>query len=341
MARKTFDELVDEMAAEERAAQAETQETTETVSEPPKDWAQEPPADWSKPEDKKADEPPKEEVEDKPAEEPKPEAEAPKADPIIDEIETTNTTIRKRLEKQAKSYEQKLADKDAEWQKKLDELKAQFEQKKPEVKTRADFQYDEEYIKYLNQKDVNEILDARDRAKAEKEAAEAAENAKKKAEEEAAAEELKSRQNRFLNNIDQCFDGDAKTTLLKRIQYANSKGLGELLDANPAASDYLLSSPKGPIVLAKLLDASQPEYFRRVFPVGGISPLEQFAELKDIERTAMAERNGQPSVQTTAAPAAPRPKLGKPGAQGSGGTAGDPMVDPKARRDYVRKVMGY
>lgn len=337
MARKTFDEIVEEMAAEERAAQTETQETTETAGEPPKDWAQEPPSDWSKPEDKKADEPPKEEVEDKPAEELKPEAEAPKADPIIDEIETTNTTIRKRLEKQAKSYEQKLADKDAEWQKKLDELKAQFEQKKPEVKTRDNFEHDEEYVAYLTQQQIEKDRAEQKRIKDSQDA----EDAKKKAEEEAAAEELKSRQNRFLNNIDQCFDGDAKTTLLKRIQYANSKGLGELLDANPAASDYLLSSPKGPIVLAKLLDASQPEYFRRVFPVGGISPLEQFAELKDIERTAMAERNGQPSVQTTAAPAAPRPKLGKPGAQGSGGTAGDPMVDPKARRDYVRKVMGY
>ena len=127
-------------------------------------------------------------------------------------------------------------------------------------------------------------------------------------------------------------------TPLWRVSSTPIKGFGELLDANPAASDYLLSSPKGPLVLAKLLDTSNPEYFRRVFPVGGINPLEQFSELKDIERTAVAERNG-----TVEAPAALKKPaaIGRPGAQGSGGTGGNPMSDPKARLDYVRKVMGY
>ena len=253
---------------------------------------------------------------------------------MIDEIENTNATIRKRLEKQAKSYEQKLADKDAEWQKKFEEFKSQFEQKKPEVKTRDNFEHDEEYVAYLTQQQIDKDRAEQQRIKAEQDE----EAAKKKAEEDAAAAEVKSRQTRFLNNIEQCFDGEARDTSMARLKYAHSKGFGELLDANPAASDYLLSSPKGPLVLAKLLDTSNPEYFRRVFPVGGINPLEQFSELKDIERTAVAERNG-----TVEAPAALKKPaaIGRPGAQGSGGTGGNPMSDPKARLDYVRKVMGY
>lgn len=323
MARKTFDELVEEYAAEEKAAQNETEPVETPEVEPSvEDNHTEP---TPEPEQAPVNEEPKAE------EQPKDE---PKADPVIDEIENTNATIRKRLEKQAKSYEQKLADKDAEWQKKFEEFKSQFEQKKPEVKTRDNFEHDEEYVAYLTQQQIDKDRAEQQRIKAEQDE----EAAKKKAEEDAAAAEVKSRQTRFLNNIEQCFDGEARETFMARLKYAHSKGFGELLDANPAASDYLLSSPKGPLVLAKLLDTSNPEYFRRVFPVGGINPLEQFSELKDIERTAVAERNG-----TVEAPAALKKPaaIGRPGAQGSGGTGGNPMSDPKARLDYVRKVMGY
>ena len=323
MARKTFDELVEEYAAEEKAAQNETEPVETPEVEPSVEDNHTEPTPEPEPapvnEEPKAEEPPKDE---------------PKADPVIDEIENTNATIRKRLEKQAKSYEQKLADKDAEWQKKFEEFKSQFEQKKPEVKTRDNFEHDEEYVAYLTQQQIDKDRAEQQRIKAEQDE----EAAKKKAEEDAAAAEVKSRQTRFLNNIEQCFDGEARDTFMARLKYAHSKGFGELLDANPAASDYLLSSPKGPLVLAKLLDTSNPEYFRRVFPVGGINPLEQFSELKDIERTAVAERNG-----TVEAPAALKKPaaIGRPGAQGSGGTGGNPMSDPKARLDYVRKVMGY
>lgn len=323
MARKTFDELVEEYAAEEKAAQNETEPVETPEVEPSVEDNHTEPTLEPEPapvnEEPKAEEPPKDE---------------PKSDPVIDEIENTNATIRKRLEKQAKSYEQKLADKDAEWQKKFEEFKSQFEQKKPEVKTRDNFEHDEEYVAYLTQQQIDKDRAEQQRIKAEQDE----EAAKKKAEEDAAAAEVKSRQTRFLNNIEQCFDGEARDTFMARLKYAHSKGFGELLDANPAASDYLLSSPKGPLVLAKLLDTSNPEYFRRVFPVGGINPLEQFSELKDIERTAVAERNG-----TVEAPAALKKPatIGRPGAQGSGGTGGNPMSDPKARLDYVRKVMGY
>lgn len=323
MARKTFDELVEEYAAEEKAAQNETEPVETTEVEPSVEDNHTEPTPEPEPapvnEEPKAEEPPKDE---------------PKADPVIDEIENTNATIRKRLEKQAKSYEQKLADKDAEWQKKFEEFKSQFEQKKPEVKTRNNFEHDEEYVAYLTQQQIDKDRAEQQRIKAEQDE----EAAKKKAEEDAAAAEVKARQTRFVNNIEQCFDGEARETFMARLKYAHSKGFGELLDANPAASDYLLSSPKGPLVLAKLLDTSNPEYFRRVFPVGGINPLEQFSELKDIERTAVAERNG-----TVEAPAALKKPaaIGRPGAQGSGGTGGNPMSDPKARLDYVRKVMGY
>lgn len=338
MARKTFEDLVAEAAEEERAAKAET--STETQNTPPEDWSHEAPSDWSKP-GEKAEEAPAEEPqpteEPKPAEEPTPAAEEPpKKDEAMDELENTNSIIRKRLEKQSKKYEQQLADKDAEWQKKFEEFKSQFEQKKPEVKTRSDFQYDEDYVQYLTRTEMDKIDAEKAKAKAEADA----EAAKQREADEAEQASIKQRQNRFLANIDECFEGDERTEFLKRVQYANSKGLGDLLDSCPMASDYLLGSEKGPLVLQKIMNDA--DTFRKVFPVKGISPMEQFYTLKEVERQCLSERTKPAETPApTPNPTMPTPKLGKPGMQGGGGTMGDPMADPKARRDYVRRIMNY
>lgn len=335
MARKTFEELVSEAAAEERAAKAET------TNEAPSEWSHEPPADWAKPEEtpEPTPEPEPQPEESKPEEAPEPEP-APKEDPpkkdeVMDELDNTNIIIRKRLEKQSKKYEEALAQKDARYEelkKELEELKKN--QTKEPPKTRKDFQYDEDYVAYLTRQQIAEN-DA-EKAKAKEEAD--AEAAKQREAEEAEQATLKQRQTRFLANIDECFEGDERTEFLKRVQYANSKGLGDLLDSCPMASDYLLGSEKGPLVLQKIMNDA--DTFRKVFPVKGISPMEQFYTLKEVERQCLAERT-KPAETPAPTPKPAAPKLGKPGMQGSGGTMGDPMGDPKARRDYVRQIMGY
>ena len=336
MARKTFDELVDEMG---------------TSSQTPAEWSHEPPGDWHKPGDTKADETtPAEETtpseepapalaaeEPKPTEEPAHEAtpneDAPKKDEVMEELDNTNSIIRKRLEKQSKKYEEALAAKDAlyaELRKELDELKKNQPQAQP--KTRKDFTYDEDYVQYLTRTEMDKIDAEKAKAKAEADA----EAAKQREAEEAEQATIKQRQTRFLANIDECFEGDERTEFLKRVQYANSKGLGDLLDSCPMASDYLLGSEKGPLVLQKIMNDA--DTFRKVFPVKGISPMEQFYTLKEVERQCIAERTKAPETPSPA-PAKPTPKIGKPGMQGSGGTMGDPMTDPKARRDYVRNLL--
>ena len=337
MARKTFEDLVAEAAEEERAAKAET--STEPQNTPPEDWSHEAPDEWSKP-GEKAEEVPSEEPtpaeEPKPAEEPAPAVEEPpKKDEAMDELENTNSIIRKRLEKQSKKYEEALAQKDARYEelkKELEELKKSQPQAQP--KTRKDFDYDEDYVAYLTRQQIAAADAEKAKAKAEADA----EAAKQREAEEAEQATIKQRQNRFLANIDECFEGDERTEFLKRVQYANSKGLGDLLDSCPMASDYLLGSEKGPLVLQKIM--SDADTFRRVFPVKGISPMEQFYTLKEVERQCIADRN-KASDEPAPAPKPAAPKLGKPGSQGGGGTLGNPMDDPKARRDYVRQIMGY
>lgn len=331
MARKTFDELVDDMNASDKT---------------PAEWSHEAPEDWSRPESKTEEEPaPAEDTpaaepepeptpaeEPKPAEEPAPAAEEPpKKDEAMDELENTNSIIRKRLEKQSKKYEDQIASMKADYEQRLKALEERTKPK-PEVKTRKDFEFDEDYVQYLTRTEMDKVDAEKAKAKAEADA----EAAKQREAEEAEQASIKQRQNRFLANIDECFEGDERTEFLKRVQYANSKGLGDLLDSCPMASDYLLGSEKGPLVLQKIM--SDADTFRRVFPVKGLSPMEQFYTLKEIERQCISERT-KPADTPAAAPVKPTPKLGKPGSQGSGGTLGDPMADPKSRRDYVRNLL--
>lgn len=326
MARKTFEDLIDE------AKNAESTAQTEPVSEEPVSQDQ---TEDTEPVSQDQPEPEKPVEQDQPAQEPEkaPEPE-PTKDAVMDEIDNTNSIIRKRLEKQSKKYEEALAEKDArydELKKELEELK-KVAQPKPVVKNRGDFEHDEDYVAYLTRQQIAEVDAEKAKAKAEADAKEA----ERKAVEEKEQAEIRERQTRFLANIDECFEGDERKEFLKRVQYANSKGLGDLLEACPMACDYLLGSEKGPLVLQKIMNDA--DTFRRVFPVKGISPMEQFYTLKEVERQCIADRIKKADAPAPVA-AKPTPRLGKPGMQGGGGTAGNPMADPKARRDYVRNLL--
>lgn len=334
MARKTFDELVDEINEESSQTTTETVETpAETTEETQQTETETETGEQTTPstsEDAPAD--------PAPAETDKPADPAPGPDPheeVIDEIDKTNAIVRKRLEKQAKKYEaEKQAIRD-EYESRIKALEERTAPKPKEL-TRDQFAHDEDFVAALTQQQIEKDRAEQARIKAEKDA----EDAKKREAEEAEAEDIRQRQTRFLANVDSCFEGTEKDTFLAHVKHANSKGLGTLLDASPMASDYLLSSPKGPLVFNKILNDA--ETFKRVFPAQGISPMEQFAELRDIQREIEAERAEKarqelpPAIQEKVKPT---PKLGKPGVQGQGGTAGDPMLDPKSRRDYVRNLL--
>lgn len=315
---ETPSETTTEEHAEEKPAETQATEEHEEKTE-------------DRPEDKQ-------ETEDKP-----PVEQPPKKDDVGEELENTNSVIRNRLKKQAESYEQKLANNDAEWKKKFEEFKSQFEQKKPEVKTRNDFQTDEEYVAYLTRQQIDADRAEQDKIRKEQEA----KDAEAKAAQDKVEQEIRDRQERFVNNVNCCFDHpEQKAEFMGKVKTYLGKGLGDLLDSCPIASDYLLSSPRGPKVLDRIL--TDVNAFRRVFDPRGISPMDQYYELRELEREIYgkpAPSDEQPPVETQAPEEkkpAPKqvPKYGKPGAQG-GGRSADIYTDPKARRDEVRRLMGF
>lgn len=280
---------------------------------------------------------------DKPVDTPPVETPAPKKDDVAEELENTNSVIRNRLKKQAEKYDRELADRDA----KYDALAKQFEEfkqgmKKAEPpKTRDAFSTDEEYVAYLTRQQIDADRAEQDRIRKEQEA----KDAEAKAEQDKAEQAVRERQERFVNNINYCFDQpEQKAEFMGRVKQYLGKGLGDLLDACPVASDYLLASPRGPKVLDRLL--TDVNAFKRVFDPRGITPMDQYYELRELEREiyGTGKPAEQPPVETPAPENKPAPKqvpkYGKPGAQG-GGRSADVYTDPKARRDEVRRLMGY
>ena len=309
-----------------------------TTEDKPEDKPVETPAAEDKPNDKPEDKP-----EDKPVDKPD-DTPAPR-DEVGAELENTNSVIRNRLKKQAEKYDRELADRDAKYDalaKKFEELKQSVSKQEPQ-KTRDAFSTDEEYVAYLTRLQIDADRAEQDKLRKEREAKEAEEKAVKDKEEQT----VRERQERFVNNVNYCFDQpEQKAEFMNKVKNYLGKGLGDLLDACPVASDYLLASPRGPKVLDRLL--TDINAFKRVFDPRGITPMDQFYELKELEREIYGGKPADPSPAPAPA-AAPEPeqkpstkqvpKYGKPGAQG-GGRSADVYTDPKARRDEVRRLMG-
>ena len=297
-----------------------------------------------KPAETQATEEHEDKPEDKPVDTPPVETQAPKKDDVAEEMENTNSVIRNRLKKQAEKYDRELADRDA----KYEELAKQFEEFKQGIKKaeppkgRDAFQTDEEYVAYLTRQQIDADRAEQEKIRKEQEA----KDAEAKAAQDKAEQEIRDRQVRFVNNINYCFDQpEQKAEFMGKVKQYLSKGLGDLLDACPIASDYLLSSPRGPKVLDRIL--TDVNAFKRVFDPRGITPMDQYYELRELEREIygkQAPAAEHPPVETPAPENKPAPKqapkYGKPGAQG-GGRSADVYTDPKARRDEVRRLMGF
>ena len=320
---KAYQQLMEELEAEQNAP-AETP-NPETPAETP--------AETPKPEEHEDAPKPDEKPEEQPAETPNPDTpvDTPKKRPSEHTPEErAQFAFQRQLAKEREKHARELEDLKKGWESKFEELKKATKQPEPE-KTRADFENDDQFIDYLVQKRYEKER----AADAEKAAKDAEERAKQQAEQDEQNRILQAEQQAWLTNVDNAF-GEDKTrsgNFLKRVEYCMSKGLGEVLDACPVASDFLLHSARGPVVFEALLNDRAK--FERVFNDRS-TPMDQYYELRQIEN----ELNGKPSAtpapapQQTPAPA-PMPHLGKPG-KGGNATEPDIFSDEKAMRSFLR-----
>lgn len=329
MAKSAYEKLVDEMKAEEAAAKSA--EDTPPSDDKPQDT---PPA-----EDKPQETPPA--PEDKPAETPPASGEHQGIPPAEPPVSSAEHAFRRQLSKQRQKYEDEIKSLTDGFNKQIEDLKGQISKLKPEekVKTRTDFETDDEYIDYLTQRRVTAILAERD-ANAKKANDEAA--AKKKEEDDAAAE-LQERRNAFNANVDEAFghDQNRRANFNKRLAFCMERGLGEVLDKVPIASNFLMNHPRGPIVFEKIL--TDKDAFARAFNERMLDPLDIYYELRQIDKelaTSAAAQQGNPPPANQGQPPVNRtPHMGRPGKQG-GNDAGEPDIftDKSAMLNYLRGV---
>lgn len=282
-------------------------------------------------------------AEDKPAEPPAPDDKPAEDKPATehrdipdDPVKRAEFAFKRQLNKNKEKYEKELRDRDDKYEKLLKEIEELKKSSKPEepMKTRADFDDDEDFIKYLLDTGMQKGFAKRDEEEA-KRAAERAEAEKKKAAEEA---EIRESQAAWLRNVGEAFGEDKARAnkFLNDIQYANDHGLGEILDNCPVASDYLMHDPMGPAVFDKVIH--DKDTFNRVFDMRRLTPMNIFYQLKKVEEELS---NPAPAVTEPApAPAKPNmPHLGKPGRQAAGSsmTNNDMFSDPKAVKKWLRE----
>lgn len=244
--------------------------------------------------------------------------------------------FRRQLNKQRQKYEDQIRSLTEGFNKQIEDLRGQIGGLKPKEpeKTRNDFETDDEYIDYLTKKRVDAILAERD-ASAKKAADE---EAAKKREQDDANAEVMERRNAFNANVDEAFGHDQArhVNFNKRLAYCMERGLGEILDKVPLASNFLMNHPRGPLVFEKIL--SDKDAFSRAFNERVLDPMDIYYELRRIDeelKVSAAQPNNQGNPPAN--PANRTPHMGRPGKQG-GNDAGEPDIftNKDAMLHYLR-----
>lgn len=317
-----LDELINEMKAEQDAAPQDTPPQDTLPQDTPPQPQDTPPQDTPP-----QDTPPEKQPNQDTPPQPRPESAAQHA-------------YRRQLEKAEQRHRQELADLNASWEKKFAELKAGMPKPAAEpIKTRADFPQDaggdDEYVKYLANLKVNEIMAERDAKQAEKDA----EAQKARQQEEATMQEIEEQRRSWLANVDAAFQGDdaRKAAFLKRVEYCNQRGLGTVLDSCPTAANFLFRRSTGPLVLEKLL--SDQATFQRVFNPQSLDPMDIYYELREVEKAVLSQPTPPAAGTPQPAPQGGMPHLGRPGRQAAGNQTPD-MFSPGNESEILKFIRG-
>lgn len=278
---------------------------TETKEEPPKETKVETKVETPKVETKV--ETPVETPTETKDEPPKEKKEKPDLSTLTKEQKAEHA-FKRQLEKQKAKYETQIQQMHDSFQKQFDDFKNEFKKNKPkeEPKTRADFETDDDYIKYLvkSQNDAEHAEAEEKRLQQEKEQREFDEQRREVSE-------------RFQQNCRAAFnDEESYAAFATKVNKGLNNGLGEILDQAPAVRDYLFGNPNGPTVLNEML--SNKDSFIRVMSNAG-NPMSAVIEMHELARE-IANRSKQPDPTPAPQPEQPKqmPHLGKPGTVSGG-----------------------
>ena len=217
------------------------------------------------------------------------------------DLEKAQYSFKRQLAKQRSKHEHEIANLRAEFDKRLaDEIDKLKNPAKYAPKTRKDFEYDDDYVKYLASEQVNAALEAK-----------IAEYTKQQEEEQRQAQvdaEYRSMLDQSVKSIYNTPESEAEWR--SKVGEGMKAGLGSLIDSDQDLSNYIIFSPIGPKIMYELATnkkAVQDIFTIGMAPDGRAIPRSPGDRMRKMEE--LAERLSRTSINNNIQPAKP---IGKP-----------------------------
>lgn len=241
------------------------------------------------------------------------------------DLEKAQYSFHKQFARQKAKHEQEIANLRAEFDKRLaEEIDKVKNPAKYAPKTRKDFEYDDDYVKYLANEKVNEVLEAK-----------IAEYTKQQEEEQRQAQVDEEYRNMLDKTVKSIYNTpEAEADWRAKVNEGMKAGLGSLIDGDQDLSNYIIFSPIGPKIMYEL--ATNKKTVQDIFTIGMTpdgraiprSPGDRMRKMEELaERLSRTDIN---NIRTNVQPVKP---IGRPGINKE--VKKDIFSDPKALLDMM------
>lgn len=234
-------------------------------------------------------------------------------------------SFKRQLAKQRSKYENEISNLRSEFNKRLaEEIDKVKNPAKYAPKTRADFQYDDDYVKYLANEQVNAILEAK-----------IAEYTKQQEEEQRQAKVDEEYRNMLDKTVKSIYNTpESEKDWREKVGEGMKAGLGAMIDSDQDLSNYIIFSPIGPKIMYEL--ATNKKTVQDIFTIGMTpdgraiprSPGDRMRKMEEL-----AERLSRTDINTNITNVQPVKPIGRPGINKE--VKKDIFSDPKALLDMM------
>ena len=234
-------------------------------------------------------------------------------------------SFKRQLAKQRSKHEQEIANLREEFNKRLaEEIDKVKNPAKYAPKTRKDFEYDDDYVKYLANEQVNAALEAK-----------LAEYQKQQEEEQRQAQVDAEYRNMLDQSVKSIYNTpEAEADWRAKVGEGMKAGLGAVIDSDQDLSNYIIFSPIGPKIMYEL--ATNKKAVQDIFTIGTTpdgraiprSPGDRMRKMEEL-----AERLSRTDINNNRTNVQPVKPIGKPGINKE--VKKDIFSDPKALLDMM------
>lgn len=241
------------------------------------------------------------------------------------DLEKAQYSFHKQFARQKAKHEQEIANLREEFSKRLaEEIDKVKNPAKYAPKTRKDFEYDDDYVKYLANEQVNAALEAK-----------IAEYQKQQEEEQRQAQVDEEYRNMLDKTVKSIYNTpELEKDWREKVGEGMKAGLGSLIDGDQDLSNYIIFSPIGPKIMYEL--ATNKKTVQDIFTIGMTpdgrtiprSPGDRMRKMEELaERLSRTDIN---NIRTNVQPVKP---IGRPGINKE--VKKDIFSDPKALLDMM------